>query len=175
MLNYPLTCNPQDMLLTQQTNQMKHMFCGDVMARGLYLGYAKWYLREHGITVAMHPDDAEALKRGTVDFYVFSYYMTNCCGRNPDAEKTAANICSDIMPSGTKEKIAAGHFSEAIRKWCVPIQLSAPVLFHCHSCSTQEGLWAGLPRPKCSEAAVKRRVSVVLRLLSSMHRRRRHG
>ena len=111
MLNYPLTCNPQDMLLTQQTNQMKHMFCGDVMARGLYLGYAKWYLREHGITVAMHPDDAEALKRGTVDFYVFSYYMTNCCGRNPDAEKTAANICSDIMPSGTKEKIAAGQFS----------------------------------------------------------------
>lgn len=76
MLNYPLTCNPQDMLLTQQTNQMKHMFCGDVMARGLYLGYAKWYLREHGITVAMHPDDAEALKRGTVDFYVFSYYIT---------------------------------------------------------------------------------------------------
>lgn len=108
MLNYPLTCNPQDMLLTQQTNQMKHMFCGDVMARGLYLGYAKWYLREHGITVAMHPDDAEALKRGTVDFYVFSYYMTNCCGRNPDAEKTAANICSDLCPAAQKKKLLLG-------------------------------------------------------------------
>lgn len=96
MLNYPLTCDPQDMLLTQQTNQMKHMFCGDVMVRGAYPGYAKRYLKEHGITIAVAPEDAEVLKRGTVDFYAFSYYMTNCCGRDPNADKTAANLVDGL-------------------------------------------------------------------------------
>lgn len=96
MFNYPLTCDPQDMLLTQQTNQMKHMFCGDVMARGVYLGYAKRYLKEHGISISAAPEDAETLKRGTVDFYAFSYYMTNCCGRDPHADKTAANLVDGL-------------------------------------------------------------------------------
>ena len=34
MLNYPLTCHPDDVLLAQQTNQVKYLFCGDVMIRG---------------------------------------------------------------------------------------------------------------------------------------------
>jgi len=96
MLNYPLTCNPQDMLLTQQTNQIKHMFCGDVMIRGAYPGYAKRYLREHNITIAQAPEDAEVLKHGVVDFYAFSYYMTNCCGMDPNAGKTSANLVDGL-------------------------------------------------------------------------------
>lgn len=92
MLNYPLTCSPEDELLTQQTNQMKNMFCSDVMVRGVYPGYARRYLREHNIQIKMCKEDDEILKKGTVDFYAFSYYMSNCCGKDPDAEKTAANL-----------------------------------------------------------------------------------
>lgn len=96
MLNYPLTCNPEDMLLTQKTNQMKHMFCGDVMVRGNYPGYAMRYLREHSINIAMEPEDNRILKRGTVDFYAFSYYMTNCCGHDENADKTKANLVDGL-------------------------------------------------------------------------------
>ncbi|MCI8930408.1 MAG: glycoside hydrolase family 1 protein [Lachnospiraceae bacterium] len=96
MLNYPLTCNPEDILLTQQTNQMKHMFCGDVMVRGCYPGYALRYLHEHSIAVAMKPEDDWILKQGTVDFYAFSYYMTNCCGHNENADKTKANLVDGL-------------------------------------------------------------------------------
>lgn len=72
------------------------MFCGDVMARGAYPGYAKRYLKEHDITIETSPEDVETLKRGTVDFYAFSYYVTNCCGQDPKAEKTDANLIDGL-------------------------------------------------------------------------------
>ena len=44
MLNYPLTCHPDDVLLAQQTNQVKYLFCGDVMIRGRYPNYiGRWF------------------------------------------------------------------------------------------------------------------------------------
>ena len=36
----------------------------------------------------MEEGDLETLKNGTVDFYTFSYYMTNCVSNNPDVETT---------------------------------------------------------------------------------------
>ncbi len=96
MVHYPLTCSPDDVLLTQQTNQMKNMFCPDVMIRGRYPGYAMRYLKDHHINIKMCPQDHEILKNGTADFFAFSYYMSNCCGKNPDAEKTAANLAEGL-------------------------------------------------------------------------------
>lgn len=96
MMNYPLTCSPKDVLATQQSNQMKNMFCGDVMIRGSYPGYSARYFAEHGISLETLPADVEVLKKGTVDFYAFSYYMTNCCGLSPNAEKTAANLVEGL-------------------------------------------------------------------------------
>ena len=96
MVNYPLTCNPDDILLAQNTNQLKNYFCGDVMVRGAYPGYMKRYLEENNISIEMKEEDDKILKEGCVDFYSFSYYMTNCIGYDPNAEKVSGNLLSGL-------------------------------------------------------------------------------
>ena len=96
MVNYPLTCDPRDILLAQNTNRLKNYFCGDVMVRGAYPGYIRRYLREQGIHISMEQGDEDILRRGTVDFYAFSYYMTNCVGNDRNAETVSGNLLSGL-------------------------------------------------------------------------------
>ena len=96
MCNYPLTCHPDDMLLYLQEDQMKNMFCSDVMIRGYYPGYAKRYMEEHHINIQKESEDDEILKNYTVDFYSCSYYMTNCVGYDKNVEETNGNLVSGL-------------------------------------------------------------------------------
>ena len=96
MLSYPLTCNPKDMLLSQQHSQEKDFFCGDVMVRGKYPNYIHRYLKKNNITIQMDKEDEKILKEGTVDFYAFSYYMSNCIGANPNAEQVDGNLLEGL-------------------------------------------------------------------------------
>lgn len=96
MHNYPLTCHPEDVLLAQQTNQVKYLFCGDVMVRGAYPHYIHRYFRQKRITVQIEPGDEALLRRGTVDFYAFSYYMTFCIGNDRSAEKVSGNLLEGL-------------------------------------------------------------------------------
>lgn len=96
MLNYPLTCHPDDVLLAQQTNQRKYLFCGDVMVRGKYPAYINRYLQEHDIHIQMQPEDAEIIRQGTVDYYALSYYMTYCTGHDRNAEKISGNLLEGL-------------------------------------------------------------------------------
>ena len=75
---YPLTCDPDDVLACQQRNQMVNWFCSDIQVRGEYPHYARRYFAERGIEIKTEPGDEEILRKGTVDFYTFSYYMSNC-------------------------------------------------------------------------------------------------
>ena len=96
MVKYPLTCNPDDVRLAQETNQMSYLFAGDVQVRGSYPGYAKRYMAEHGLHVDITPEDAATLAAGTVDFYSFSYYATDCVGTDPDALKAVGNMSAGL-------------------------------------------------------------------------------
>ena len=40
--------------------------------------YMQYYFEKNQIELKMQEGDLELLKSGTVDFYSFSYYMTNC-------------------------------------------------------------------------------------------------
>ena len=51
----------------------------------------KWFA-ENGITILQQPEDADILKEGTVDFYTFSYYMSNCITTHKDIEDVGGNI-----------------------------------------------------------------------------------
>ena len=94
---YPFTCHPEDVLLAQQSMMINNYFCGDVQVRGAYPSYAKRYFKENNIKIIWGKDDVEILKNGTVDFYSFSYYMSNCVSSDKTTEKTAGN-----MSVGTK-------------------------------------------------------------------------
>lgn len=101
MTAYPLTCHPDDVMAAKKNEQMKTMFCSDVMIRGYYPSYAKRYLKEHQITIAMSKEDEAILKEGCVDYYSCSYYQTICIsGRNEGEglakEKAAGNLISDL-------------------------------------------------------------------------------
>lgn len=96
LTTYPYTCSPDDMLKAQQKMQMENWFCSDVQVRGEYPHYAARYFAEHDIHLKMEPEDAEVLKEGTVDFYTFSYYMSNCTSIDPSLDCTSGNIVGGV-------------------------------------------------------------------------------
>ncbi len=96
MTMYPFTCNPDDILATQKGMQMMNWFCSDVQVRGEYPYYAKRYFEENNLKIKVEPGDLEILKEGTVDFYTFSYYMTNCVSVDTENAQTSGNIMGGV-------------------------------------------------------------------------------
>ncbi len=90
--SYAYTCNPDDVLKNQAQMRRMNWYCSDVQVRGEYPSYAKRLWEENGVELKMEPGDLELLKEGTVDFYTFSYYMSNCTSADPNAAQSAGNI-----------------------------------------------------------------------------------
>lgn len=44
----------------------------------------------------MEENDEQILKEGCVDFYTFSYYMSNCSSTDPELERTSGNILGGV-------------------------------------------------------------------------------
>lgn len=72
--------------------QVVNWFCSDVHVRGEYPSYMKRYFEENNIKIKMEAGDAEELKKGVVDYYTFSYYMSNCTSADPNQQQTSGNI-----------------------------------------------------------------------------------
>lgn len=90
---YPSTCHPSDILEAQQKMQMLNWFCSDVQVRGAYPTYADRFFEENNISIHKKAGDDDILKKGTVDFYTLSYYMSNCIGNaTGNAENIGGNI-----------------------------------------------------------------------------------
>jgi len=89
--SYPLTCNPDDVLLTQERNRIMNHFCGDVQVRGEYPSYMNRYFEENNIAIEKEAGDDEIIKNGCVDYYTFSYYMSTCQTSDP-SKLTAGNL-----------------------------------------------------------------------------------
>ena len=90
--SYAYTCDPDDVLKNQAQMRRMNWYCSDVQVRGEYPAYAKRLWEENGVELKMEPGDLELLKEGTVDFYTFSYYMSNCTSADPNAAQSAGNI-----------------------------------------------------------------------------------
>ena len=88
---YPRTCAPEDVRAAQEADRDNYFFT-DVQVRGEYPSYMKRWFAENGITILQQPEDADILKEGTVDFYTFSYYMSNCITTHKDTEDVGGNI-----------------------------------------------------------------------------------
>ena len=89
---YPLTCHPEDILLTQQEDQLRNRFSGDVQMKGKYPYYMKRYFERNNIHFEVQTEDEQILLEGHCDFYTFSYYMTNCITRQTDVAQVSGNI-----------------------------------------------------------------------------------
>ncbi len=91
---YPLTPNPKDVLEDQRRDSFCNDICGDVQIRGAYPYFAKKMYQDMGINTAFmdNEEDKKILREGTVDFYTFSYYMSNCATVDENAEKVKGNM-----------------------------------------------------------------------------------
>lgn len=96
MTTYPYTCDPEDVLHVQEHVKMHNHFCGDIQVRGQYPYFAKRYFEENNIKIHMEEGDVEALVAGTVDYYTFSYYMSNCASANPELKKGSGNLLGGV-------------------------------------------------------------------------------
>lgn len=92
MTYYPLTCNPEDVFLAQQKDNLNNFLCSDVQVRGAYPNFAKRYFKENDINIIMEDKDEEILQEGCVDFYAFSYYMSSCVSVRPNQDKVGGNL-----------------------------------------------------------------------------------
>ncbi|MEX3073622.1 glycoside hydrolase family 1 protein [Vibrio alginolyticus] len=94
-MQYPLTCNPEDVMKALTQNREWLMF-GDVQARGYYPTYMKRKFEALGVELDITEEDKEALKE-TIDFVSFSYYMTGCASADPEQlDKAQANMMNMI-------------------------------------------------------------------------------
>jgi 6-phospho-beta-glucosidase len=91
---YPLTPNPKDLLADQFQDSICNDLCGDVHVRGEYPYFAKKYYKDLGVDTSFmdNEEDKKILKEGVVDFYTFSYYMSNCVTVDENAEGSKGNM-----------------------------------------------------------------------------------
>lgn len=83
MANYPYSCNPADVIACQQKMDEGYYYCGDGQVRGEYPHFAQRIWDKYGVKLNVAEGDLEDLASGTVDFYSFSYYMSNAVSTDP--------------------------------------------------------------------------------------------
>lgn len=93
---YPLTCNPDDVIECQKEMQYMNWFASDIQVRGAYPYYAKRFFEENGIEIKKEAGDDAILAEGTVDFYTFSYYTSNCVTTDKDAVGANGNLLGGV-------------------------------------------------------------------------------
>ncbi len=76
---YAASTDPEDVLATMRHNQMEYFF-SDVLLRGKYPNYAFRFFSDKGIHIEFGEKDEEILTN-TCDFFSFSYYYTQVCGK----------------------------------------------------------------------------------------------
>lgn len=101
--SYPETCRPEDVLESIQFNRELEFYM-DVQVHGEYPAYKKKHLERLGVELTVHPEDAETLKAGVVDYIGFSYYMTAVSSSMADESK---------MVIGNQMKVAKNPYLEA--------------------------------------------------------------
>lgn len=84
---YPYSCNPKDVLAGMLADRESFFFT-DVQVRGYYPAYAQKKLEREHIHLPTQAEDADILRRGTVDFVSFSYYNSMAASSDPAVQAT---------------------------------------------------------------------------------------
>ena len=98
---YPLSCNPNDMLMAQSAMHRRYWFT-DVHARGYYPQHLLNYFSRKNFNLDITTEDLQVLKLGCVDYIGFSYYMsfaTQATADNPhfDYDETKSLVANPFV------------------------------------------------------------------------------
>ena len=89
----PMTCKPEDVILSTQKNQMTMYFYADVQLRGRYPGYALRSFADNGVKIEVESGELELIANNTMDFLAISYYNSNVVS----AEKNSMAIGDSVV------------------------------------------------------------------------------
>lgn len=104
---YAATCDPADELANQQAMREHVWYTSDVQVRGAYPSYAQRLWKREGVNLHIEPGDEETLREGKVDFFSFSYYMTNLVGTHDDLEEAGG---SNVAGGGKNPYLEASEW-----------------------------------------------------------------
>lgn len=91
--SYPLTSNPDDVMLNYEYFQENFGYCADTIIRGKYPSYASRIWKQDNVYFEITNEEKEILKEGAADFLAFSYYMSTCVTASmEDKEISGGNI-----------------------------------------------------------------------------------
>jgi 6-phospho-beta-glucosidase len=93
---YPNTCDPADILLSQHQMEEGVWYSGDVQCLGEYPSYATRLWKTHNIKLDITQNDLVDLAMGTVDFYSFSYYMSNVVTTHTAKDTVRGNFTAGV-------------------------------------------------------------------------------
>ncbi len=94
---YPLTSDPADVLLAQESDKTNNLQFLDIFVRGEYPGYLLRFWEDQGIELDVLPEDLAVMKEHTVQYISFSYYMSYCVTTHKDkGEHQPGNIIQGI-------------------------------------------------------------------------------
>ncbi len=96
LTSYPRTCDPKDVLENQKHNRVLNWFCSDVQVRGEYPTYMNSFFKENDVQLHISEEDKNILKKGIVDFYTCSYYMSSCITTHDNAETVEGNLAGGV-------------------------------------------------------------------------------
>ena len=96
VIQYPHTCDPEDVLYTAHSMEENFWYCGDVQCFGTYPPYAKRLWNTHHVDLDITEEDLAVIKAGTVDMFTYSYYMTNNVTTHDTEEKVGGNYSAGI-------------------------------------------------------------------------------
>jgi 6-phospho-beta-glucosidase len=88
--SYPMTCKPEDVMEAIRFNRAKEIYM-DVQVKGYYPAYKLKEFERNNVQIKMEADDLDIIKKGTVDYIGFSYYMSTVSSTDPNAERTEGN------------------------------------------------------------------------------------
>lgn len=103
LLNYPIDGRPENVFASLQFNRDLEFYM-DVQVHGEYPHYKLKEFERLGVNIKMEDGDLELLKRGTVDYIGFSYYMTSVSDVNADEEGMVVGNQIRVLPSPYLEK-----------------------------------------------------------------------
>lgn len=92
---YAFDANPVNQIAAQQSIQEFNYFCNDVQVRGEYPVFTHRLHKKYGIKtedLEITKEDLDSLKKGTVDYIGFSYYMSTVESKTQEGVEASGNM-----------------------------------------------------------------------------------
>ncbi len=109
-LAYPLTSDPEDVLLARNHNQSLTYDYLDLVCRGAYTKKNQRQMKEEGFFISSEDEALFANPKSIVDFISFSYYFSVCVGKEQNAAEENAETLQMMYQALKNPKLKQSSF-----------------------------------------------------------------